>query len=286
MTDRSPARTPDPAYVTYTSDAYATVSATEVEESTAAWLETQAQMPFIQEVSRRTFELMDLRPGQSVLDVGCGTGVMLPALAEAVGAAGSVTGLDHAEAFLARAHQRLREAGLDERVRLVQGDAMALPFADGTFDVTHSERVLMHLPEADAAIREMARVTRPGGRVVCAEVDTRAVEFDQPDRELFEQLLQVTASQIRNPQIGIELRRRLLEAGLDPVTAVAIGDVEIRMDDEEIDEFRRQGRELAAQGVVGHDRVETAIDHLVRTNEAGTYTGLAVMFIAAGTVLG
>ena len=284
MSDRSPDATPAPAYVTYTSAAYAAESATEVEESTAAWLEIQAEMPFIREVSRRTFELMDLRHGQSVLDVGCGTGVMLPALAEAVGTAGSVIGLDHAAAFLARAHQRLRNAGLEELVRLVHGDATALPFADGTFHVTHSERVLMHLPEPDAAIREMVRVTRPGGRVVCAEVDTRAVEFDQPDRELFEQMLQISASQIRNPAMGIELRRRLIGAGLHDVTAVAIADIEIRMDEDEVDEYRRQGRELAARGMVEPDRVEAAIDHLIRTNEAGTYSGLAVIFVAAGTV--
>jgi ubiquinone/menaquinone biosynthesis C-methylase UbiE len=255
-----------------------------VEESTAAWLETQAQMPFIREVSRRTFELMDLHPGQSVLDVGCGTGVMLPALAQAVGGGGLVTGLDHAAAFLARAHQRLRDAGLDEQVRLVQGDAMALPFADGTFDVTHAERVLMHLSDPDAAIREMARVTKPGGRVVCAEVDTRAVEIDHPDRELFERLLQMSASQIRNPAIGIELRRRLITAGLEAVTAVAVGDVEILMDGEEIEEYRRQGLELANRGTLERARLESAIDHLVRTNDAGTYTGLAVMFVAGGTV--
>lgn len=270
--------------MTYTSDAYAAESETDVEETTAAWLEWQAEMPFIREVSRRTFELMDLREGQSLLDVGCGTGVMLPALANAVGARGSVTGLDHSAAFLARSDRRLRDNGLEERVRLIQGDALALPFADATFDVTHAERLLMHLADPDAAIREMARVTRPGGRVVSAEVDTRAVEFDQPDRELFEMLLQISASQIRNPAVGIELRRRLIAAGLENVTAVAIADIEVRMDEDEIDEYRRQGQELADQGVVERARVEAAIDHLVLTNDAGIYSGIAVMFVAAGTV--
>jgi ubiquinone/menaquinone biosynthesis C-methylase UbiE len=286
MADRSPARAPDPTYVTYSSAAYTAESTSEVEESTAAWLETQAQMPFIREVARRTFELMDLREGQSVLDVGCGTGVLLPGLAEVVGARGSVTGLDHSAAFLARAHRRLRDAGLDERVRLVHGDALAVPFAGGTFDVTHAERVLMHLPEPDAAIREMVRVTRPGGRVVSAEVDTRAVEYDQPDRELFELILQVSASQIRNPSMGIEVRRRFIEAGLEDVTVVVVGDVETRMDDEEVTEYRRVGRELVEVGVVEAARVDAAMEHLVRTNDAGIYSGMAVIFVTVGTVPG
>jgi hypothetical protein len=84
--------------------------------------------------------------------------------------------------------------------------------------------------------------------------------------------------------MGIEIRRRFIEAGLEGVTVVVIGDVETRMDDEEVDEYRRVGRELVEQGVIDPARLDAAIDHLVRTNEAGTYSGLAVMFVAVGTV--
>jgi ubiquinone/menaquinone biosynthesis C-methylase UbiE len=284
VADRSLPRTPHPEYVPFTSDAYVLDPETDVEDATAEWLEIQAEMPFIREVAARTFELMDLRPGDSVLDVGCGTGVMLPALAGAVGPGGQVTGLDRSAGFLARSERRLRDAGLSARVELVRGDALSLPFQDRTFDVTHAERVLMHLDDPDAAIREMARVTRRGGRVVSAEVCASAVEYDQPDRAMLDVLCQTSVAQIRNPSMGIELRRRLLLAGLADVKAAGVIYVETEMDPSEIDEYRRTADALAARGEADPSRAAAAIEHLVATNEAGTYTGIALIFVAVGTV--
>jgi ubiquinone/menaquinone biosynthesis C-methylase UbiE len=270
--------------VSYTSEGYVADPETEVEESTAAWLETQADLPFIREVARRSFELMSLGPGDSVLDVGCGTGVLLPALVEAVGPTGRVTGLDHSNAFLARAHRRLADAGWAERVELVRGDAQALPFEGGTFDVAHAERVLMHLADPDLAIREMVRVTRPGGRVVCAEVYANGVAVENPDRHVMDLIIQAGVGQIRNPAMGIELRRRLIQAGLENVNPIAVADVELAIDHDEIDEFRRKAIELADRGELKLPRAQSAIDYVVAANEAGTYSGLALIFIAAGTV--
>ncbi|MGD9531098.1 methyltransferase domain-containing protein [Pseudonocardia sp.] len=94
--------------------------------------------------------------GDRVLDVGCGTGIVARTAADRGGAA---TGLDLNEAMLAVA-RRLRP-DLDWH----RGDAAALPFPDGSFDVTLCQSVLMFVPEPAAALREMARVTAPGGTV-------------------------------------------------------------------------------------------------------------------------
>jgi len=270
--------------VSFTSDAYVAEPESEVEQSTAAWLEEQAAMPFIREVAQRSFELMDLRPGDAVVDVGCGTGVMLPALANAVGPTGSVTGFDHSAAFLARAQRRITEAGLEHGVTLVQGDAQALPFEDATFDVAHVERLLMHLPEPDAAIRELVRVTRPGGRVACAEVYANGADIENPDRHAMDLINSAAIAQIRNPAMGIELRRRLVDAGLESVRVVAVALAETFIDPDEIDELRRQGIKLAERGELELARAQSAIDYVVAANEAGRYMGLALIFIAAGVV--
>lgn len=286
MADRSLPRTPHHEYISYTSDAYVPDAESEVEASTAAWLEAQAGMPFIREVARRTFELIDLRPGEAVLDVGCGTGVMLPSLVEAVGPDGNVTALDHAAAFLARADRRLRDAGLADRVQLVRGDALSLPFGDGTFDVSHAERVLMHLADPDAAIREMVRVTRPGGRVACAEVFANGAAIDHLDHDLSEMVGRAAVAQIRNPWMGIELRRRMVQAGLVDVTVVPVADVEMRMEEDEVDEYRRQAHDLADRGAIEPARADEFIESLNSANAAGTYIGLALIFVAVGTVPG
>lgn len=111
----------------------------------------------------------DARDGESVLDLGCGTGSLTFALADrSPGAA--VTGCDIAEPLLAHA----RAVNPDPaRIRFEQGDACALPYPDGGFDRVLSSLVLMLIPGGQRAVDEMARVARPGGAVAAAVWDFR-----------------------------------------------------------------------------------------------------------------
>jgi ubiquinone/menaquinone biosynthesis C-methylase UbiE len=111
-----------------------------------------------------------LQPGERVLDVGCGTGSLAIVARRAVGAAGSVAGIDPSPEMIGRAQGKARRAKLAIDFR--QAPAQALPFADGSFDVVTSTLVLHQLPPADlhAAVREMVRVLRPGGRLLLADI--------------------------------------------------------------------------------------------------------------------
>jgi demethylmenaquinone methyltransferase/2-methoxy-6-polyprenyl-1,4-benzoquinol methylase len=110
-----------------------------------------------------------LAPGDSALDVACGTGKLTGALAAAVGPTGRVVGLDLAPVMLQEARRALGEL---PNVAFVEGNALALPFEAGTFEAATIAFGLRNLSSFGAGFAEMARVVKPGGCVVCLELTT------------------------------------------------------------------------------------------------------------------
>jgi SAM-dependent methyltransferase len=108
-----------------------------------------------------------LRPGERVLDVACGTGLVTFAARTAVGSSGAVVGVDISDAMVDVARSRAREEAFDN-VRFERMDAEALSLTDASFDVALCALGLMYTPDPSKAVAEMARVVGPGGRVVAA----------------------------------------------------------------------------------------------------------------------
>ena len=132
------------------------------------------------ELSERVRRLLGPFRGTEVaLDSGCGTGALAFALAPHVG---EVVGVDTREDFLEAAR-----GAAPENVRLVDGDATALPFGYATFDIAGCARVLHHVRRPELAVSELVRVTRPGGRLLIADqlgsIDPlRSLEMDRFER--------------------------------------------------------------------------------------------------------
>ena len=123
-----------------------------------------------------------LRPGLRLLDVGCGPGTITVDLAARV-APGEVVALDRAAAVLAEVEQLANDNGA-YNVTPAVGDIYALGFPDDAFDVVHAHQVLQHLSDPVAALRELRRVTRPGGVVAVRDADYAAMTWYPPDRHL------------------------------------------------------------------------------------------------------
>lgn len=116
---------------------------------------------------RAAREAAALRPGDAAVDVACGTGKLAALLAGAVGPFGRVEAVDLSEEMIARAQRRYRDM---VQLHFRSANALALPFADGEFDAATIAFGLRNLSDYGAGFREMARVVRPGGWVVCVEL--------------------------------------------------------------------------------------------------------------------
>ncbi len=159
-----------------------------------------------------------LKPGESVLDVGCGTGTLAIAAKRRVGPAGRVYGIDASPEMIARARMKAKRAGVE--VVFKNAVAEALPFPDAQFDVVLATLMLHHLPRKarQQCACEMRRVLKPGGRVL-------AVDFGGAAREKRNLL----AHFHRHGHVKLpELIAVLDEAGLKSVEsgAVGIGDLQ------------------------------------------------------------
>ncbi|MHB1406321.1 MAG: bifunctional demethylmenaquinone methyltransferase/2-methoxy-6-polyprenyl-1,4-benzoquinol methylase UbiE [Desulfitobacteriaceae bacterium] len=110
------------------------------------------------------------KPGDKMLDVCCGTGQLSYELAKTVGPKGQVTGVDFSEKMLAEAKVLVKDKPLAQNIKLLQGDAMALPFADNSFDGATVGWGLRNLPDLMKGIQEMTRVVKPGSWVVSLDM--------------------------------------------------------------------------------------------------------------------
>jgi len=156
-------------------------------------------------------ELMGPRPGSMTADLGCGLGFDVRRLAQLVGPKGRAIGIDSSRLLLASARSASEGlAGVD----FVQADIRNLPFADGSLNSCKVDRVLQHVEQPDAVLRELFRSVSSSGHVVCAEPDwdTFAID-DDSGSALAAQIARRWAESFQNPRIGRELSVRLQETG-------------------------------------------------------------------------
>ncbi|GAB2872734.1 hypothetical protein GCM10027176_87840 [Actinoallomurus bryophytorum] len=177
-------------------------------------LDRLAALPPIRRVRDVARAALDVRPGQRVLDAGCGAGEEARELARLVGPGGEVTGIDLSAGFIATAAERD-----DGGVRYAVGNIAELDFPDDGFDAVRSERVIQHVPDPDAAIAELVRVVRPGGRVCLVDTDWESFLTDGMPAELIEEMGVLGRKLGLLRPVGRLLRGQMLRAGLREITA-------------------------------------------------------------------
>ncbi|MER6568674.1 methyltransferase domain-containing protein [Streptomyces sp. NPDC001093] len=212
---------------------------------------------------RRMLDELDLRAGHRVLDLGCGPGTDLEALARAVTPAGAVVGVDHDRNMVDAARARTAgEAVVDVR----HADIHDLPMPGHTADRARTDRVLQHVADPLAALGEIRRVLRPGGRLVMGEPDWETLAVDHPDSDLTRAYTRHVAERVvRNAGIGRQLARLATESGFRVPTVIPVTPVfrDVQVADKILG-LERTTRRAVEAGYFSDWAAEAWLGHLTR----------------------
>ena len=171
-------------------------------------------LPYFRDYKARSYELLGLRPGLSVLELGCGLGDDAIRMAARVGPDGCVVGVDASMKLIAQALARLPA---DLPVRFARADARRLPLRADSVDRCRVDRTLQHIADPEQAIRELVRVLKPGGSLLAYDNDWGTFAVSGQDVTVTEQVATTWVEAITNRWIGRYLQRYFLEAGLERV---------------------------------------------------------------------
>lgn len=182
----------------------------EFDDAAAKAVEAMYLTPDVAGQRTRVIDMLSPKPGERILDVGVGPGLLAQDLARLVGDTGQVTGLDVAPAMIKMARTRL--AALPQAA-CVTGDAGDLKFDDGTFDAAVSTQVYEYVADMPKALSELRRVLRPGGRALILDTDWRSVVWHSSDEVRMARVLACWDGHLADPHLPAKLGPLLGAAG-------------------------------------------------------------------------
>jgi SAM-dependent methyltransferase len=246
-------------------------------------MESRGRTPTQARLRRRFLRFCRIAPGWRVVEVGSGSGVVARDVAALVGPRGRVTGVDRSRVLVTAARRRAREERLDRRLDFRLGDATALPFRSGRFDCALAVTVLLHVARPQAMLRELVRVTRPGGVVALQDQDFGTQVLDHPDHELTRRIFDgVTARLYPDPFSGRTLVRRLVELGLERVRLLADVYQVLRLDPYTHNLLERRAAASFELWMVGARRAALWLAEIERADAAVSFSFTFFYFGAAG----
>ena len=193
----------------------------EFDEEASRRLEAVYLTPDVVEQRRVVREALALRPGERVLDVGSGPGLLAQEMATSVGAGGRVQGVDVSPSMLAIAGRRQGEPGAAP-IGLSEADATSLPFPDRSFDVVVSTQVYEYVADIPAALAEARRVLAPGGRVLILDTDWDSLVWRSDDDERMRRVLSAWDEHLAHRSLPRALAELLAAGGFRLERAAAV----------------------------------------------------------------
>ena len=218
---------------------------------------------------KKILKALELSAGDRVLDVGSGPGNQAFEMSIIVGDSGHIDGVDSAERAIEIARQRCSEMG---NVNFQVGEATNLPFDHGTFDVAMSSKVFEFLDDVVAAIAEMHRVLKPGGRVLIHDTDWGATLWYSSDPVRMTRIMEVWDRHLADPHLPQTLNRKLTVAGFKNVCTNPFIQIETKYNPSSVSGVLMNFIEgyVVSQGVAQREASDWAED-LRRLDSTGDY---------------
>jgi len=234
-------------------------------------LEARGRHPRFIGMMQQYLDAMDIDSALTVLDLGCGTGVVSRAVARRKGFAGRVIGIDRSDYLSATARRLAHEEGL-VNVEFRTGDSHSLGLADAGFDAVVAHTLLSHVEDQLAVLREIVRVVRRGGKVGIFDGDyasmTLAVDEPAKAKAMDETIV---GAQVTNPRIMREMPGLLREVGLERAASFAHVVADIGTADFFAPTLQALRRLLPKSGATSERDAGAWADAMVKRSEEGTY---------------
>ncbi len=189
------------------------------DDKAAQHIERSYQTPDIVRQRLAVLSTLALQLGESVLDAGCGTGLLLEMLAESVGEGGIAQGVDYSNDMLAVARDRCGDL---PQVSLTQGSVEQLDFDHQSFDAVACTQVFLYVDGLKKALSELARVLKPGGRLVIVETDWDGAILNSSDAAMTRKIFDAWDEAVSSPNLPRRLKPMLAAAGLSRIRVEAV----------------------------------------------------------------
>jgi len=265
----------------YLSTGFTDVDGVKNQEAYFACLALLDSLSYFREYKLKSYELLQLKHGMTVLEAGCGIGDDAFRIAERIMPGGKVVALDSSAAMIEKAQSRELTAQLP--VLFQRGDVKALPFYDNSFARCRIDRVLQHVPQPERAISELVRVLEPDGLLLAYDNDWGTFSVTSQNLEITRALENLWCDSFTNNWIGRHLCDYFISSGLSdvkiyPSTSV-ITDFETA---DKVYNLRETVRRATAGGVISMAQGRCWIEELINRNEKGSFLAVLTAYTAVG----
>lgn len=232
----------------------------------------------------RILKALALNAGEVAVDIGCGTALLTYEMALDVGSEGRVVGIDNSPDMLAHAARRCD--GLDQ-IELMEGDVRKLPLDDQSCNAAACVQVLLFIEDVSAAIAEIGRVLRPGGRIAVSETDWRSVVVNSAEQSTTRRIFEAWDDAVASPNLPVRLGPILRACGFTAARAEAIPILDTSYSSGNFSVNSVEGLAQIAQdrGAISDDERVAWLDDLQRQGHEGTYFFCVTRFLFSATKL-